>query len=170
MPPQRVARCGGNATFPADLRGRQGTPAKIARMSPWLSIHRNGSAKEGNMRFGESHDEACRYCGSTQIVVWPPTSAGQCAVCSDDVRAHEARLDQLAERKLARARAAFAAAEAARRAAERGRLRAERRAALAEAGRTLAQRGATIGGSGLKRLHGALLRALPARSRTAHNY
>lgn len=122
------------------------------------------------MRFGESHDEACRYCGSTQIVVWPPSSAGQCAVCSDDVRAHEARLDQLAERKLARARAAFAAAEAERRSAERVRLRAERRAALAEAGRAVVQRGATIGGSGLKRLHGALLRALPQRSRTAHNY
>jgi hypothetical protein len=122
------------------------------------------------MRFGESHDEACRYCGSTQIVVWPPSSAGQCAVCSDEVRAHEARLDQLAERKLALARAAYAAAEAEKRAAERLRQRAERRAAVAEAGRALVQRGAMIGSNGLKRLQGALLRALPARSRTAHNY
>lgn len=111
------------------------------------------------MRFAESHDEACRYCGSTQIVVWPPSSAGQCAGCSDAVRDYEARRDRLAERKLAFARAAFAAAEAEKRAAERLRLRAERRAALLEAGRT-----------GLKRLHGALLKALPQRSRTAHNY
>ena len=111
------------------------------------------------MRFAESHDEACRYCGSTRIVVWPPSSAGQCAVCSDEVRAYEARLDQLALRKLALARAAFAAAETEKRAAERQHLRAERRAALLEAGR-----------AGLKRLQGTLLKVLPQRSRTAHNY
>ena len=87
------------------------------------------------MRFAESHDEACRYCGSTQIVIWPPSSAGQCAGCSEEVRVYEARLDRLAERKLAVARAAFAASEAERRAAERLRLRAERRAALVEAAR-----------------------------------
>ena len=89
------------------------------------------------MRFAESHDEACRYCGSTQIVVWPPSSAGQCAGCSEDVRTYEARLDRLAERKLALARAAFAAAEAERRAAERVRLRAERRAAVVLAARSI---------------------------------
>lgn len=111
------------------------------------------------MRFAESHDEACRYCGSTQIVVWPPSSAGQCAGCSDGVRAYEARLGRLAERKLALARAAFSDAEAERRAAERARLRAERRAALLDAGRAR-----------LRRLHAALLKALPHRSRTAHNY
>ncbi len=111
------------------------------------------------MRFAESHDEACRYCGSTRIVVWPPSSAGQCAGCSDEVREYEARLDRLAERKLALARAAFAAAEAERRAAERLRLRAERRAALIDGART-----------GARRIQAALLKALPQRSRTAHNY
>lgn len=89
------------------------------------------------MRFAETHDEACRYCGSTQIVVWPPSSAGQCAGCSEEVRAYEARLDRLAERKLAVARAAFAAAEAEKCAADRLRLRAERRAALVEAARSM---------------------------------
>ncbi len=111
------------------------------------------------MRFAESHDEACRYCGSTQFVIWPPSSAGQCAGCSEEVRAYEARLDRLAERKLALARAAFSAAEAERRAAERLRLRAERRAALIKAGRAR-----------VRRLHAALLKALPGRTRTAHNY
>lgn len=111
------------------------------------------------MRFAESHDEACRYCGSTRIVVWPPSSAGRCAGCSDEVRAHEARLDRLAERKLAVARAAFAAAEAERQAAERLRRRAERRAALIGAGRAR-----------VRRLHAALLKALPGRARTAPNY
>ncbi len=89
------------------------------------------------MRFAESHDEACRYCGCTQIVVWPPSSAGQCAGCSDQVRAYEARLGRLSERKLALARAAFAAGEVQRRAAERLRLRAERRAALVQAARSI---------------------------------
>jgi hypothetical protein len=143
---------------------------EIARMNLMLTAELNGSAKEGKMRFAESHDEACRYCGSTQIVVWPPSSAGRCAMCSDEVRAYEARLDQLAERKLALARAAFTAAEAEKRVAERLRLRAERRAALIGAGRALVQRGATIGGAGFRRLHGTLQKALPQRSRTAHNY
>lgn len=111
------------------------------------------------MRFAESHDEACRYCGSTQIVVWPPSSAGQCAGCSDEVRAYEARLDGLAERKLALARATFAAAEAERRAAERVRLRAERRAAVVDSAR-----------AGVRRVQAALVKVLPQRSRTAHNY
>lgn len=111
------------------------------------------------MRFAESHDEACRYCGSTQIVVWPPSSAGQCTGCSEEVRAYETRLDRLAERKLALARAAFSAAEAEKRAAERLRLRAERRTALIEAGR-----------GRVRRLHAALVKALPGRTRTAHNY
>lgn len=111
------------------------------------------------MRFAESHDEACRYCGSTRIVVWPPSSAGRCAGCSDEVRAYEARLDRLAERRLGLARTAFAAAAAEKRAAERARARAARRVALLEAGRAR-----------LRRLHAALLKALPHRSRTAHNF
>jgi len=143
---------------------------EIARMNLMLTVELNGSAKEGNMRFAESPEEACRYCGSTQIVVWPPSSAGQCAGCSGEVRAYEARLDQLAERKLALARAAFAAAEAEKRDAERLRVRAERRAALLEAGRAFVLRGATIGGASIKRLHGTLQKALPQRSRTAHTY
>lgn len=111
------------------------------------------------MRFAESHDDACRYCGSTQIVIFPPSSAGQCAGCSEEVRAYEARLDRLAERKLAVARAAFASAEAERRVAEQLRHRAERRAVLVEAGRAR-----------LRRIQAALLKALPSRTRTAHNY
>ncbi len=116
------------------------------------------------MRFAESHDEACRYCGSTQIVIWPPSSAGQCAGCSEEVRAYEARLDRLAERKLALARAAFAAAEAERRIADRQRLRAERRAALIESGLSLVQRGAMIGSRSLRRLQATLQKAAPHRS------
>jgi hypothetical protein len=122
------------------------------------------------MRFGESYGEACRNCGSTQIVVWPPSSAGHCAQCSDVVHAYTARLDRLAERKLALAREAYYAAEAEKRAAERAERKQARRAAVAEAGRSLVQRCAALGNSGLRRAQATLQRALPHRSRTAHNY
>ena len=91
------------------------------------------------MRFGESFGEPCRFCGSTQIIVWPPSSAGNCATCSKEAIAWDARLDQLAQRRLALSRAAFAAAEAERRAADRAERRVARRAALAEAGTGLAK-------------------------------
>jgi hypothetical protein len=157
-------------------------------MSPWLSIILNGSAKEGKMRFGESFGEACRFCGSTHIVVWPPSSAGNCAVCSDEVRAWEARLDHLAERKIAVARAAFLAAAAEGRALQRAQRWSARRDAVTGAAHALARRGAALGDAGVRRLCGGplrearmlfaaalraprlLLRALPVRSRTAHNY
>ncbi|HEY7608142.1 MAG TPA: hypothetical protein VIF14_02840, partial [Alphaproteobacteria bacterium] len=90
------------------------------------------------MRFGESFGEACRYCGSTQVIVWPPSSAGHCAMCSKEAIAWDARLGQIAERRLELARAAFAAAEAEKRAAERAARRAARRAAIAQAGAALA--------------------------------
>jgi len=131
------------------------------------------------MRFGESYGEACRYCGSTHIVVWPPSSSGNCAVCSDQVHAWEARLDQLDARREAVAHAALLAAEAERRAAERAERRAARHAALMQAGRTLMKRSAALGRNGTQQLRVAclreaqrarrlMLRALPARSRTAH--
>ena len=139
------------------------------------------------MRFGESFGEACRNCGSTEIVVWPPSSAGHCAMCSEAVQAWKARTDQLAERKLALARAAYFAAEAEKHAAERAERWAAQRVAAANAGRALAQRGVVLGTAGLKRLTAVslretralfaaasrarrMLRAPPIRSRTAHNY
>ena len=90
------------------------------------------------MRFGESFGEACRFCGSTQIIVWPPSSAGNCANCSKEALAWDARLDQLAQRRLEQASAAFAAAETEKRAVERAARRAAQRASLAQAGSALA--------------------------------
>jgi hypothetical protein len=95
------------------------------------------------MRFGESYGEACRFCGSTQIIVWPPSSAGNCANCSPEALAWDARLDQLARRRLEQARAAFAAAEAEKRAAELAARREARRAAIA--GAIAASRAAAAG-------------------------
>jgi hypothetical protein len=110
------------------------------------------------MRFGESFGEACRFCGSTQIIVWPPSSAGNCAACSKEALAWDARLDQLAQRRLEQARAAFAAAEAEKRAAERMALRDARRAAIADA--IASSRAAAAG-----RLRGAYLRQSHALAR-----
>jgi hypothetical protein len=140
------------------------------------------------MRFGDSYGEACRFCGSTQIVVWPPSSSGNCAVCSDEVQAWEARRDQVAGRHLARARAAFDAAEAQRRSAARAHRRAARRAAFAEGIRQVARASLALPGAGARRVGAlyrrelralaasvqrtrrSLVRSLPARSDTAHNY
>jgi hypothetical protein len=140
------------------------------------------------MRFGDSYGEACRFCGSTQIIVWPPSSSGNCAMCSDEVQAWEARLDQVAERRLALARAAFLAEEAQRRAAGRAQRWAARRAALAEGATRIARASLALPGAGARRAGAlyrrelrmlaasvlrarrSLLRPLPARSDTAHNY
>jgi hypothetical protein len=84
------------------------------------------------MRFGESFGEACRYCGSTEIIVSPPSSAGNCAVCSDEVLAWTARREQLTARRGELAHLAFRDALAARNAAERARRWAARRAAVEE--------------------------------------
>jgi hypothetical protein len=111
------------------------------------------------MRFGESYGEACRFCGSTEIVVWPPSSAGNCAHCSDAVKAWDARAGQLADRRLALARAAFDAAEADRRVAERAERWAARRAAL---------RGAFArGGASTRAGIANLLRSLPRHTRAS---
>src|SRR5687767_7232630 len=140
------------------------------------------------MRFGDSYGEACRFCGSTQIVVWPPSSSGNCAVCSDEVHDWEARLDQVAERRLTRARAAFLAAEAQRRVAGRAQRWAARRAAIANGANQIARASLALPTAGARRIGAlyrrefralavsmqrarrSLLRPLPARSDTAHNY
>ena len=140
------------------------------------------------MRFGESFGEACRFCGSTEIIVWPPSSAGNCAHCSEEAIAWDARLAQLADRRLMAARAAFVAAEAHKRAVGRRQRRAARRAAfdatvdlLARTGasvvtaatqrvRDVTSREARLVAATVQRARRSLMRALPARSDTAHNF
>lgn len=51
------------------------------------------------MRFAESYGDGCRYCGSTQIIVWPLSAAGSCAVCSSEANAWATRRDELARRR-----------------------------------------------------------------------
>jgi hypothetical protein len=52
---------------------------------------------------GESFGDACRHCGSTLIIVEPPSSSGRCAVCSHEAVAWAARRAEVARRR-ARAR------------------------------------------------------------------
>src|SRR5262249_44475715 len=143
--------CGRNATVQSRMVTPTGIHPPTGRISSVPLVQRF-LRREGNMRFGESFGEACRFCGSTQIIVWPPSSAGNCAMCSEEAIAWDARLEQAAQRRLAVARAAFEAEEAERRAAERRRRWAAQRAALAQTGRDLARAGAMIAQFGAGRL------------------
>jgi len=84
------------------------------------------------MRFGEGYGEACRFCGSTEIIVSPPSSAGNCAHCSDEAKAWTARQERLADHQAAMARVLIADADEKRRVAETARRWANRRATVVE--------------------------------------
>jgi len=86
------------------------------------------------MRIGDSFGEACRNCGSTLIIVAPPSSSGRCAVCSHEAVAWAARLEHTSRRNQEMARLAALAAAAEARSAARAQLWAERRAAVTRAG------------------------------------
>jgi hypothetical protein len=55
------------------------------------------------MQIGDSFGDACRHCGSTLIIIAPPSSSGRCAVCSPEAKAWGERD---AERRLRRLRTA----------------------------------------------------------------
>lgn len=84
------------------------------------------------MRFGEGYGDACRFCGSTEIIVSPPSSAGNCAHCSEEAKAWAARQERLAEHQAAMARVLIAEADEKRQAAESARRWADRRASMVE--------------------------------------
>jgi hypothetical protein len=85
------------------------------------------------MQFGESFGEDCRFCGSTKIIVSPPSSAGNCAQCSEEAKAWVNRQALLAEHQAAMARVLIDGAAEKRRAAERMRRWSDRRASVADA-------------------------------------
>ena len=89
------------------------------------------------MHIGDSFGEACRNCGSTQIIVHPPSSSGRCAICSHEAVAWAVRLDQTARRQQAIEQQAMLAAAAEARAAQRAQRWSERRAVIARAGAQL---------------------------------
>lgn len=82
------------------------------------------------MRFGEGFGDACRFCGSTKIIVSPPSSAGHCAQCSEEAKTWATRQERLIEHQAAMARTLVADADEKRRAAETARRWADRRGAI----------------------------------------
>lgn len=82
------------------------------------------------MRIGDSFGEACRNCGSTQIIVAPPSSSGRCAVCSHEAVAWAVRLEHTARRQQAMEQRAMLAAAAEARALDRAERAAHRRAVV----------------------------------------
>jgi len=83
------------------------------------------------MRVGESFGEACRCCGSTLIIIAPPSSSGHCAVCSHEAAGWAQRLVATAERRRAAQQRALLATAAEAHARQRAERLAARRAAIA---------------------------------------
>jgi hypothetical protein len=83
------------------------------------------------MRVGESFGEACRCCGSTLIIIAPPSSAGRCAVCSPEAIGWAARLEEISRRHRAAQQHALLAAASEAHAQQRAERTAARRATVA---------------------------------------
>lgn len=66
----------------------------------------NAIARENPVQIGDSYGDACRHCGSTLIIIAPPSSSGRCAVCSPEAHAWVERLKDTARRRTAMLRAA----------------------------------------------------------------
>ena len=95
------------------------------------------------MRIGTSFGDACRYCGSEEIILEPASSSGRCAHCSHEAHSWAARESNTVDRYAALAR--FEAAEMAAEAqlAREAAIADQRRAALAQ--KASAARGAVTG-------------------------
>jgi hypothetical protein len=66
----------------------------------------NAIARENPVQIGDSYGDACRHCGSTLIIIAPPSASGRCAVCSPEAHAWVGRLKDAARRRTATLRAA----------------------------------------------------------------
>lgn len=66
----------------------------------------HAAARENPVQIGDGYGEPCRHCGSTLIIIAPPSSSGRCAVCSPEARAWVERLGKTARRRATPLRAA----------------------------------------------------------------
>lgn len=57
-------------------------------------------SRENPVQIGDSYGDACRHCGSTLIIIAPPSSSGRCAVCSPEAHAWVDRLKDSARRRV----------------------------------------------------------------------
>lgn len=66
----------------------------------------HAAARENPVQIGDGYGEPCRHCGSTLIIIAPPSSSGRCAVCSPEARAWVERLRNTVRRPTTALRAA----------------------------------------------------------------
>ncbi len=59
----------------------------------------HAASRDNPMQIGDSYGDACRHCGSTLIIIAPPSSSGRCAVCSPEARDWVERLKGAARRR-----------------------------------------------------------------------
>lgn len=63
----------------------------------------HAASRENPIQIGDSYGDACRNCGSTLIIIAPPSASGQCAVCSHAAHDWVDRMKQTARRRVAAA-------------------------------------------------------------------
>jgi hypothetical protein len=59
----------------------------------------HAASRENPIQIGDSYGDACRNCGSTLIIIAPPSASGHCAVCSHEAHDWVGRLKQTARRR-----------------------------------------------------------------------
>ncbi len=59
----------------------------------------HAASRDNPVRIGDSYGDACRHCGSTLIIIAPPSSSGRCAVCSPVAHDWVERLKNAARRR-----------------------------------------------------------------------
>lgn len=61
------------------------------------------ASRDNPIQIGDSYGDACRHCGSTLIIIAPPSSAGRCAICSPEAVTWIERHKETARRRAAAA-------------------------------------------------------------------
>lgn len=64
-----------------------------------MLILAHAASRDNPVQIGDSFGDACRHCGSTLIIISPPTSSGRCAVCSPEAHAWGERHKETARRR-----------------------------------------------------------------------
>lgn len=59
----------------------------------------HAASRENPVQIGDSYGDSCRHCGSTLIIIAPPSASGRCAVCSLEAHAWVERLKDTARRR-----------------------------------------------------------------------
>ena len=60
----------------------------------------HAASRENPIQIGDSYGDACRNCGSTLIIIAPPSSSGHCAVCSHEAHDWVDRMKGSARRRI----------------------------------------------------------------------